>query len=146
MVTLKHEFLVTLFRGRPALASELRRACAGVEVGSGTSELGSTDPGQVVLTEYRADAVVVIRDAAHDPVAAVIVEVQLASDPDQRWTWPLYVVALRAALKCPVTLFVLAPETLSRAGRANQSSSAIRTFACNRSRSRWPFATCTGAA
>jgi hypothetical protein len=40
----------------------------------------------------------------------VIAEVQLAIDDDKRFSWPLYVAAARASLRCPVTLLVLAPR------------------------------------
>lgn len=76
-----HEIYVELFRQRPALASELLAACA-----------------VIVRWDHRRAA-----------VAAVIGEVQLAIDEAKRYSWPLYVAAARASLRCPVTLLVLAP-------------------------------------
>ncbi|MEP6866798.1 MAG: hypothetical protein ABJE66_39670 [Deltaproteobacteria bacterium] len=61
--------------------------------------------------EYRADAVVLMRDPDETIVGAVIVEVQLQADPAKRWSWPQYVTALRARLECPVVLLVIAPES-----------------------------------
>ena len=105
-----HEILVELFRQRPRLAPELLRACAGIGLPGATAELGSIDLSQVVPAEYRSDAITVLRDPAGEPRAAVIAEVQLRIDEDKRRTWPLYVAAARAGLRCPVTLLVLAPD------------------------------------
>jgi hypothetical protein len=65
---------------------------------------------QVAPTEYRADAVVTLRDAAGRAVAGVIVEVQRQPDRDKLRTWPVYVTALRAKLDCAVVLLVIAPD------------------------------------
>ena len=105
-----HQILVELFRNRSELAPELLRICAGIELPHDHVQLTSNDLSQVVSTEYRADFVVELRDRANAIVAAVIVEVQLRADPDKEATWPLYVAALRAKLRCPVTLLVVAPE------------------------------------
>jgi hypothetical protein len=40
----------------------------------------------------------------------VIVEIQLEIDRHKLLTWPVYVAAARARLRCPVTLLVLAPK------------------------------------
>lgn len=64
----------------------------------------STD---LVPTEYRADAVVVLADHDDRPVSAVVVEVQLGRDGDKRWSWPVYLATLRARLRCPVVLLVV---------------------------------------
>lgn len=105
-----HEILVELFRKRPALAHELLAACAGIELGDVSAELASIDLSQVVPTEYRTDAITVLRGGQREALAAVIAEVQLQTDPDKLLTWPLYVAAARASLRCPVTLLVLAPD------------------------------------
>jgi hypothetical protein len=105
-----HQILVELFRNRSELAPELLRVCAGIELPHDHVQLTSNDLSQVVSTEYRADFVVELRDRASAIVAAVIVEVQLRADPDKQATWPLYVAALRAKLRCPVTLLVVTPE------------------------------------
>jgi hypothetical protein len=38
---------------------------------------------------------------------AFVVEVQLHTDVRKRWSWPLYVIVLRARLRCPVSLVVV---------------------------------------
>ena len=110
MLSFAHEIYVDLFRQRPALAPELLAACAGIHLGGAVAERASIDLSQVVPSEYRSDAVSVLRDQLHAAIAAVIVEVQLAIDDDKRFSWPLYVAAARASLRCPVTLLVLAPR------------------------------------
>lgn len=107
-----HEVLVEMFRARPELARELLVMCAHVDVPDGACEAASVDLSQAVPSEYRADAVTVIR-ASGEAKTAVVVEVQLRVDPDKAWTWPLYVVALRARLRCPSALLVLVPDDVA---------------------------------
>ena len=96
---------------RPGPLSGIRTpACAGLRIEGAKAERGSIDLSQVAPTEYRSDALTVIRDAAGKAVAAVIVEVQLREDEDKRWTWPLYLTAARASERCPAMLLVLAPD------------------------------------
>ena len=38
---------------------------------------------------------------------------QLSNDREKAWTWPVYVTALRARLRCPVVLFVLARDEVA---------------------------------
>jgi hypothetical protein len=105
-----HEVLVELFRNCWPLAPELLELCANIAFRHDHPERTSIDLSQVVSTEYRADSVVELRDRDNTSVAAVIVEVQLGVDADKRYSWPVYISALRAKLRCPVVLLVLAPE------------------------------------
>ena len=105
-----HELLVELFRRDGGVAVELLRACAGIAVDHARLELGTIDLSQVVPTEYRADAVVILRDGANRPVTGVVVEVQRRPDRDKLLAWPVYLAALRAKLDCAVVLLVIAPE------------------------------------
>jgi hypothetical protein len=104
-----HEILIELFRGDGRLAAELLRTCAGYRVDHARVDLGSVDLSQVASTEYRADAVAILRDHENRPVTGVIVEVQRRIDRDKLWTWPVYVATLRAKLCCPAVLLVVAP-------------------------------------
>jgi hypothetical protein len=79
-----HELLVGLFRDRPAIATELLRSCAGIDVGKGEIETGSVELSQVTPPEYRADAVTIIRRPDRTVSAAVVVEVQRTIDKDKR--------------------------------------------------------------
>ena len=110
MASFSHEILVELFRNRVELARELLHVCAGIEIPGLTFESGSIDLSQVTPTEYRADKVVIARDELRIPTAAVIIEIQRSADAEKRWTWPEYVTALRARLRCPVTLLVMIPD------------------------------------
>jgi len=110
VVSFDHELLVELFRRDGGVAVELLQACAGIVVDHARLELGTVDLSQVVPTEYRADAVVILADGAGRPVAGVIVEVQRQPDRDKLRTWPVYVAALRAKLDCSVFLLVIAPD------------------------------------
>lgn len=109
MPSREHELLLLLFQNRPQLAAELLREVLHVEpppyvkVRIGSAELSDIDPVQ-----YHADLVVILDDDA--PVLGIVVEVQLARDKDKRFVWPVYVVNLRARLKCPVCLLVVAGD------------------------------------
>ena len=110
MPSFSHEMLVELFRNGGELAPVLLDACARIAFHHDRVDQASIDLSQVVSTEYRADAVAVLRDQGATPAAAIIVEVQLGVDRDKRDTWPVYVTALRAKLGCPVFLLVLTPD------------------------------------
>ena len=109
MPSLAHEILVELFRGG-GLAAELLRTCAGVAIEHARAELGSIDLSEVAPAEYRADAVVILRDRAERAVAGIIVEVQRQIDRDKANVWPQYVTGLRTRLGCAVILMVVAPD------------------------------------
>lgn len=108
-----HEVIVEMFRARPELARELLELSAGVRLDEGRCEAASVDLSQAMPTEYRADAVTIVRATDGEPRAAAIVEVQLSLDRDKAWSWPVYVSGLRARLRCPVVLFVLARDELA---------------------------------
>ena len=110
MPSFAHEILVELFRDDGELAVELLRGCAGLTLDHARAELGSIDLSQVAPAEYRADAVVVLRDRDDRPVAGIVVEVQRRIDRDKLQSWPLYVAALYAKLARPVTLLIVAPD------------------------------------
>lgn len=102
-----HEVLIELFRKRPALAAELLADALDLDLPG--YEQARVEPGEltdVSPTEYRADTVVVLT-AAEQPVLAVVVEVQLWTDEDKRWTWPVYLTTLRRRLRCPTVLLVV---------------------------------------
>jgi len=44
------------------------------------------------------------------PVLGIVVEVQLQKDPRKPFTWPVYVVNLRARLSCPTCVLVVTPS------------------------------------
>jgi hypothetical protein len=130
--SLHHELLVELVRRRPVLATELLATGPG---SCSPARPWSSPPStcQLAPTEYRADAIAVIRDDQRTATAAVIAEVQLQPDDDKAFTWPFYVAAARASLRCPVTLLVLAPVRASRAGLVGPSGWATAASRCGRS-------------
>jgi hypothetical protein len=110
MPSLDHESLVLLFRNQPELAAQLLREALHLALPAYTeARLASSDLTEVVPTEFRADAVVLLIDG--NPVLGVIVEAQLSRDQRKRFTWPAYVSVLRARHECPVELLVLTPDT-----------------------------------
>ncbi|HEV7783706.1 MAG TPA: hypothetical protein VGQ28_00130 [Thermoanaerobaculia bacterium] len=73
------------------------------------ARLAATDLTEIQPAEYRADAVVVLLDR-DVPVRVIVVEVQLAVDPQKRFSWPAYVIGARATHRCPTGLLIVAPE------------------------------------
>jgi len=106
MPSLDHESLILLFRNQPELAPQLLREALHLELPAYTeARLASSDLTEVVPTEFRADAVVLL--VKGKPVLGVIVEAQLSRDERKRFSWPAYVSVLRARHECPVELLVL---------------------------------------
>jgi hypothetical protein len=104
-----HESLLLLFRNRPALAPELLRDALHMELPQYTeARLDSADLTDIQPAEYRADLVVLLSNAT--AVLGIVVEVQLSADERKRFVWPVYVANLRARLKCPVCLLVVAGD------------------------------------
>lgn len=115
MPSIAHEAIVALFQNRPALAVELLNFGLGVTVPHHARAcLESGTLSEIGPVEFRADAVVVLRDGEDRngaPVMAVVVEVQRRRDAGKRWSWPMYMSALRARLKCAVVLLVVCPNS-----------------------------------
>ncbi|MGC4070650.1 MAG: hypothetical protein QM784_39460 [Polyangiaceae bacterium] len=109
MPSLEHETLRLLFQNRPELAPALLRDALGVELPAYSSvRVESADLTDIVPAEYRADLVVLLVDGK--PVLAIVVEVQLAQDERKLYTWPVYVVGLRARFSCPSVVLVVTSE------------------------------------
>ncbi len=109
MPSLQHEALRSLFQNRPELTPILLRDALGVELPAYSSiRTESADLSQIVPAEYRADLVVLLVN--NDPALAIVVEVQLRTDGDKRFSWPAYVVGLRARSKCPALVLVVTPN------------------------------------
>jgi hypothetical protein len=105
-----HESHLLLFRNQPALAAELMRNALGVDVPRySEARVVSADLTEIQPAEYRADMVVQLLDGESVSLG-IVVEVQLSEDKRKRFTWPAYVSNLRARLKCPVCLLVVAAD------------------------------------
>jgi hypothetical protein len=108
-----HEALVQLFRNRPELAPELLSVLQTDLPAYSDVRIDSAELTDIQPAEYRADLVVTLTDAV--PRLGIVVEVQLSIDDRKRFAWPAYVANLRARLKCPVCLLVVAgDETVAR--------------------------------
>jgi hypothetical protein len=110
MPSMAHEILVDLFKNRPQLAAEILVEVLGFPLPDYTeARITSADLTEIQPAEYRADIVVLLlEDGA--PVRVIIVEVQLTSVPQKRWSWPAYAAVARAVHRCPVALLVVAPD------------------------------------
>jgi hypothetical protein len=105
-----HEILVDLFKNRPSMAAEILSEVLGVSLPDYTdARIASVDLTEIQPAEYRADAVFVLLDG-ETSIRVVIVEVQLATDPRKRLTWPVYVTVSRALHGCPAALLVVASD------------------------------------
>lgn len=102
--------LLELFRNRPELACELLAVCVGIDARQDHVELGSIDLSQVVSVEYRADAVILLKNREGVTISAIIVEIQLQPDNGKHFSWPAYVTALRSRLERPVALLVVTDD------------------------------------
>jgi hypothetical protein len=105
-----HQAFVELFRAEPSLVPELLERLLGFELpGHQALQIDSAALGEVAPVTSAADLVVeLVRDGK--VVLGVVVEVQLARDHDKRWIWPFYLASLRARLRCPCWLLVVAHD------------------------------------
>ena len=104
-----HEVILLLLNNRPALAPELLRDVLQMPLPAySEARIASADLTEVSPTEYRADLVVLLLE--EKPVLGIIVEVQLSRDDRKHFVWPVYVINLRARLKCRVCLLVVAGD------------------------------------
>ena len=93
-----HEALVSLFHNEPMLAPQLLERVFGIPMPDHASAiLQDVTLNEVGATEYRADAVIVLRE--EKPVQAIVVEIQLGRDANKIYSWPVYITALRARLR-----------------------------------------------
>jgi hypothetical protein len=91
------------------LAADLLRELLHVSVPAFTeARLAEASLNELVPTEYRADAVVLLVHGT--PVFGIILEAQLGIDPDKPFTWPMYAVSARARYRCPFVVLVVTPD------------------------------------
>lgn len=72
-------------------------------------EADSADLGTAVPAELAADCVLKVLRAGKI-VLVIIVEVQLAVDPDKLFSWPAYIAGARLRHRCEVMLLVITPR------------------------------------
>jgi hypothetical protein len=110
MPSFLHEALIQLFKNRPELAPEILRDVLSLELPAYSEvRVESADLTQLAPTELHADLVVLLIDGK--PVLGIVVEVQLQRDERKKFTWPLYMMALRARLECNTCVLVVTPST-----------------------------------
>ncbi|ETK32142.1 hypothetical protein [Microbispora sp. ATCC PTA-5024] len=111
-----HEMPINLIHNRPETAMELLRAVTGMKIPTfAAARVEAVDCTQPVPIEHRADSVVVLRDDSGAALMVVIVEVQQGRDTAKRFSWPVYVTALRSRLRCDTALLVICPDrTMAR--------------------------------
>jgi hypothetical protein len=123
-----HEILVDLFKNRPSLAAEILVEVLGVSLPAfSEARIASADLTEIQPAEYRADIVVLLLQEGA-PVRVVIVEVQLAVDPQKRFSWPAYAMVARAVHGCPAALLVVAPDPIVAAWCAEPIETGIPGF------------------
>ncbi|MCC5574312.1 Yae1 family protein [Microtetraspora sp. AC03309] len=111
MPGIDHEMPIEFIRNSPMTAVELLRDAAGVQPPPfATAAVEAVDCTQLVPVEFRADSVVVLRDTGGAAQLALIVEIQNRHDARKRFSWPVYVTALRARLECATALMVICPD------------------------------------
>jgi hypothetical protein len=106
--SLHHDAVLWLLEQRPSLAVSLLRRLHVALPDFSTVELVSADLTQLIPTEFRADALLILRDAERRPVLGIVFESQGTPDPDKLLSWPVYVTAARARHGCPFLLLVIA--------------------------------------
>lgn len=108
-VTAEHEAPLELFRRYPELVPSLLRQVfhAPMPERVRVRDVPSTF-NQVTVQELRSDGALVIEDESGTPLAGVIIEVQRQIDPEKLFSWPRYVAALHAQVRCATYLLVIA--------------------------------------
>ncbi len=108
MPTLQHNGLVDMFRNRPELTPHLVERLLHQEMPAYASvAVMESTLDQLVPTEFQADLVLELKDATGQRVLSIVLEVQRDIDPLKMFSWPVYLVVLRARTRCPVILVVI---------------------------------------
>jgi len=111
MPTLEHNAIVDMFRERPELAPHLLTLLFQVDVPPHESvTVVESSLDQLIPVEFRADLVLEVRGANGARVLAIVVEVQREKDPDKVFSWPVYAAVVRARMRCPAIVLVVAPD------------------------------------
>lgn len=131
-----HQSIVESIEGEPSLAIEIVSA-----TGWKPPAYASLEVANVALSEAKpitgaVDVVIRLKDAAGKAVYAIIVEVQMQSDPDKEWTWPKYWALVREREHVPTMLLVIAGDdttarwarTLIKAGDPHEWRPVVTTL------------------
>src|SRR5690349_9100622 len=97
MPTLEHNGFVDMFRENPSLAPHFLSILFHLDVPPYASvAVVESALDQLIPVEFRADLVLELRDASSATVLAIVLEVQREKDPDKKYSWLVYVAAVRA--------------------------------------------------
>ena len=111
MPSLEHNGFVDMFRENPALAPHFLAMLFHLEVPPYASvAVVESALDQMLPVEFRADLVLELRNANDAVVLAIVLEVQRDEDPQKKFSWLVYVAAVRAKKLCPTILLVVAPD------------------------------------
>ncbi|WP_437965998.1 hypothetical protein WMF04_41235 [Sorangium sp. So ce260] len=111
MPSITHEALVELFKNRPTLAAEMLQGALGQRIPAfQEARVESSDLTEIVPSARRADLVIVLVGARQRPAMGIVVEVQLGTDPDKPYVWPVYMTQTRAQHRCPTRLLVVTTD------------------------------------
>ena len=107
----EHEALVDLFRTHPSLAVHLVEAALHIPLPAYSSiTIVEASLDQLASIEFRADLVIELKDESDNLLLAIVLEVQLRSDADKRYSWPVYATVTRSRKRCPACVLVIAPD------------------------------------
>jgi hypothetical protein len=123
-----HDSAKELFLDDPASVMDLVAELSGDPLGKGV--LARTEPPNFndrPSTDFEADAVIVA-GPIHDPVRAVIVEIQRQPSETKLRQFPRYAVALWLLLKCPVDLLVVCPDDQTAGWYARSIETNLRGY------------------
>jgi hypothetical protein len=111
MPSLEHNGFVDLFREDPSLAPRFLATLFHLDIPTYASvTVVESALDQLIPVEFRADLVLELRDATGATVLAIVLEVQREKDPDKKFSWLVYVAAVRARKRCPTIVLVVAPD------------------------------------
>src|SRR6266511_2775617 len=93
----EHEALVDLFRTHPSLVVHLVEAALHIPLPAYSSiAIVEASLDQLASIEFRADLVIELKDESDNLLLAIVLEVQLRSDADKRYSWPVYATVTRS--------------------------------------------------
>jgi hypothetical protein len=111
MPSLEHHGFVDMFREDPSLAPHFLSTLFHLTIPPHVSvAVVEAALDQLLPVEFRADLVLELRDASGATVLAIVLEVQREKDADKKYSWLVYVAAVRARMRCPTIVLVVAPD------------------------------------
>jgi hypothetical protein len=112
MPSFAHDALLEIFRRRPTLAPELLRDGLHIPMPLFAQvEVVETSVTEILPTDRKADLVLLFSDSPGGlRRCALVVEVQLAVDPEKRRSWWWYLVGIHTRHRCDAVLVVVTPS------------------------------------